>query len=307
MATPEEPTDASFDDIPKANTEIAPIQTNQSVVIGAEIDPEVLLKKAEANIEVQKKLRLLALKATNNGDWVNQNGKPYLQWSGASKIAGIFGVSYENIQYVPTHMKDEKGEYMIIECIGEVKFQGRSLPETGTGTTRDPFFALRKDKQTGEKYFLPLSEVDITNIKKKALTNFLNRGLKSMCGLSFTWDEVRQVTGGTVSENTTTGVAYNGSKASTPSNGAQIEAGSSKERLWTMLEEMHGSQASVALQALTTWKDEKTGKVVKGKSKIEWVSDKQANFKLQEVKTAYDEWKKARAEKNKIKDDFSGK
>ena len=69
-----------------------------------------------------------------------------------------------------------------------------------------------------------------------------------------------------------------------------------------MLTEMHGTQAGVTLQALTTFKNNK-GEMVKGKSDIKFVSEKQASFKIKEVEKVYAQWQK-KQQNMSISNDF---
>jgi len=274
-----------------------PIKTQEFSLAAGTVDPDEIERDAEKYMAVETKLRSIAVKCTNKNDWVDQNGRPYLQWSGAARIARAFGVSYQGLKYTEALKEDEHGPFLIIECTGTIIWRGSTLEEIGTGSSRDPFFGVRTRYIDGkkEKYFLPLSEVDITNIKKKAQTNFLNRALKSMVGLSFTWDEVNDALknrGGNVTK-----IEYDKSKsqtrtppASSPSKPDTSDK-SKKEEIWTMLEEMHGTSAGVSLKALTSFKG-RDGKQVPGKAKITYVSPAQVDNIYPKVKEQYDEFKK---------------
>ena len=54
-----------------------------------------IAKQAEARIDAVITIKQTALKVTNKNDWVDQAGKPYLQASGAEKIANLFNISWE--------------------------------------------------------------------------------------------------------------------------------------------------------------------------------------------------------------------
>ena len=147
---------------------------------------ELSLETAERFFTLQDRIKKSAIKVTNQNDWIDQNGNPYLQWKGASSIACAFGVSYSDLNFSKENDKDDDGEFVIYTATAMVKWQGRSVPEIGTGSSRDSFFGKRGGR------FLPLSEVDLNNVKKKALTNMLNRGIKSLLGLSFTWNDIEK-------------------------------------------------------------------------------------------------------------------
>ena len=240
----------------------------------ADIDPDAIADRAEKMANVEKRLRQIALKVTNKSDWVDEGGKPYLQWSGAARIASTFGVSYVNLSTTVQKYTDDKGEYVIFECKGTILWKGRQIEEIGTGSTRDSFFG----KRAGQ--WLPLSEVDLPNVRKKAQTNFLNRGLKSIAGLSFTWEEVTEATG-LKPENV-------GGKVDFKKKEKNLENPKRKE-LKDMLIKMHGKSAVITLQALTTFKT-KDGKVVQGKTKMDECSDAQITRMYPVVKKQYDAW-----------------
>lgn len=80
--------------------------TAQPVQNGALLDANVdnilyLAEKAEKYIEAMNRIMDAALKITNELDWVLIGGTPYLQESGATKVARLFGISIQLIG-VPT-------------------------------------------------------------------------------------------------------------------------------------------------------------------------------------------------------------
>lgn len=169
---------------------------------------EATIKNAEKYVAAQDAIRKMALRVTSITDWVDEGGKPYLQWSGTAKVARTFGVSYSPVVFEKEIGEDERGKFVVYHCAGNVMFNGQSISEIGTGSSRDSFFGVRTKWIDGkkEKYDLPLSEIDLTDVKKKAQTNFLNRGLKSLLGLSFTWDEISASTNGRITRDTVNGV-----------------------------------------------------------------------------------------------------
>jgi len=251
-------------------------------------DLEASMIKAEKYLKIQDRLRKLAVTLTSIADWVNEGGKPYLQWTGTAKVAMAFGVSYEQMVYKSTKFKDDLGEYIVFDCNGYVTWQGRKIPEAGTGSSRDAFFG----KRNGE--YLPTSEVDLNNVKKKALTNFLNRGLKSMIGLSFTWAEISEFTNGTITADKVQRVDYDppgGGGGKVPDS---EELKEKKKKLGNMILEMcKGSKeaASQYLLDLTTFTPKGKTEAVKGKTQMRYVSEKQVNMLLGQLKEEYKTFK----------------
>jgi hypothetical protein len=261
-------------------------------------------QKVEKYMEVQARIRRACIKLTNVHDWVDQDGKPYLQWTGAAKIAGAFGVSYDTPHFSdPKLESDEAGSYLNYEVQTLVRYAGRSVPEIGTASTRDSFFGVRtkkdekgnvmKDEKGAPiKYFLPISEMDINDIKKKALTNLLNRGLKSLLGLSFTWDEIEKESGNVITRLKCASVKHTqGAGGGKTTSAETIPV---RQKIWKQILEMSDGEESVArakLAALTTFKGDKG--MVPGKTDIALVSDAMLRHLEPNTQKAYDEWEKA--------------
>lgn len=133
----------------------------------------------------------VAIKATNPSDWIDQNGKPYLQGSGAEKVARRFGVKIFDTVAEREDLEDEKGKYYLYTVTGKAAFSDRdSIEAFGTCSSRDQFFAKRKDNN-GESFFLPSSEIDMGNIKKSAYTNFLGNAITRLLGIrNLSWADL---------------------------------------------------------------------------------------------------------------------
>jgi hypothetical protein len=151
----------------------------QDVLLTADV-----IKRAEAQVEGVNKIKILALKVTNSGDWVNQQGKPYLQNSGAMKIAQLFGINFVDKTIDVETITDDKGTYKMFTCKGTAEFHGRKVEDIGTCSTRDDFFG----KKGGE--YKAMEDVDLENIKKKCVTNWQNRVLKKILGLAYTIEDL---------------------------------------------------------------------------------------------------------------------
>lgn len=186
-------------------TEIREVTVVPQQQIATAEDLENAIKTAERTIELVKKIKTLAIKQTNKHDWVDMGGKPYLQSSGAEKIARLFGISWRICEGYPKKeiQKDEKGTYYIYSYKGEFTMGGKTVEIIGTCSQRDRFFGKDKNTETG---FKNASEVDETNIIKKANTNMINRGITTILGIrNLTWDEVEA---GGVHIGQTTKVTY---------------------------------------------------------------------------------------------------
>jgi len=136
-----------------------------------------VIEEAKRRAEVIEKLKQIVLQVTRKEDWIDY-GEPYLTASGAKRIARIFGVSWKIEE--PSIEEFEDGHFQYT-CFGKFSFAGVEITETGVASSRDKMLSG-----------MPPEEVDRAFVKKKAYTNCINRGLKSLLGLSFTWDDLAQ-------------------------------------------------------------------------------------------------------------------
>lgn len=199
---------------PSILTPAAPVVT--------ESDLENALKVAERNERLAQKIKILAIKQTNPKDWVDQDGKPYLQSSGAEKVARLFGISWRLCEGYPKKetLKDEAGTYYLYTCKGEFEMGGKTVEVIGTCSQRDKFFGRKGGELKAE------SEIDITNIIRKAVTNMEVNGITRLLGIrNLTWEEINEA--GIKQENSNA-VNYKTKAGEAAEVEGFIEAGSSK-------------------------------------------------------------------------------
>ena len=151
---------------------------------------------AEERLEALDKIKKVALKITNANDWVDENGKPYLQGSGAEKVARIFGVSWRIFE--PTE-DDLGGGHYIITYKGEFAVGGAIISAIGTRSSKDGFFKKYKyvgQGQDKERVELPASEIDKGDVKKSAYTNLLANGITRLLGIrNLTYGDLEKYAG----------------------------------------------------------------------------------------------------------------
>ena len=146
--------------------------------------------QAEKRIDAVMKIKRVALKVTNAGDWVDQSGKPYLMASGSEKVANLFNISWQ----IDEPTMDTEGDGAITYTYkGRFTLGGRSIDVEGSRSSRDTFFKKYEyvdGKQAGEK---PLDRRDL---KMAALTNLLGNGITRILGIrNLTWEDVETFTG----------------------------------------------------------------------------------------------------------------
>ena len=150
-------------------------------------------ERAEKRIDAVNKIKMLALRVTNQHDWVDQGGKPYLQASGGEKVARLFGISWTISE--PIFETDEGGHFSYTYK-GTFTLSGASIEAVGTRSSKDPFFkkySYPKDENgNGVKTELPPSEIDKGDLKKAAFTNLIGNGITRLLGIrNLTWDDLQ--------------------------------------------------------------------------------------------------------------------
>jgi len=162
-----------------------------------------LAERAEKQIEAIKKIKSIVLKVTNPTDWIDQNGKPYLQASGGEKVARIFGISWRMDE--PT-IECEPDGHFAYTYKGYFTLGGVTIEAIGTRSSKDGFFKKYGSDTNGEKITLPPSEIDKGDVKKSAFTNLIGNGITRLLGIrNLTWDEV---TAGGIDKAKTAKVSY---------------------------------------------------------------------------------------------------
>jgi hypothetical protein len=167
-------------------------QGNILDVFGKE-DVEAFSKKLEIASEKAKKIRRYAISMTNERDWVDQNGKPYLTSSGGEVIRRTFAI---DIIVDKIEKEDFEAQRCYVYTVhGRACKNGICQSEIGTRSSKDKFFAAYTTWANGKKVtkFKEMTEVDITDIKKAAVTNFEIRAISKFTGLrNVSFDELEE-------------------------------------------------------------------------------------------------------------------
>lgn len=151
-----------------------------------------IAENAEKRADAMNKIKRVAIKLTNKYDWTDQDGKPYLQASGAEKIARLFGIGWRVSG--PECEKDEDGHFAYTYK-GEFWLAGATIEAIGTRSSRDGFFNRYKYVD-GQKTQLPPSEYDKGDIKKSAYTNCIGNGITRILGIrNLTYDDLEAFAG----------------------------------------------------------------------------------------------------------------
>jgi len=264
------------------NQEIVQVPSEDVEVIDS---TEIMLQAARRREQLLVTLKEHALKATNSGDWVDQNGTPYCQGSGAEKMMRRFGLKVWNTRTEKFKETDEDGDYYYFRVTGKVGFNESEFIEAiGNCSSRDQFFAKREGK------LLPQSEVDITNIEKSAYTNFIVNGVTRFLGLrNPTWEELKEFG---IDKEKVAKVKYKSGKKSSKWDDDQRKKA---ERITDfLLADADGDKkiAADSLEKLTTF-TAKDGKTVKGKRVPGNLSGKQVDILFEKLESKILEFENA--------------
>ena len=237
---------------------------------------EKAVENAEKYVALMGKIRLMAIRLLTPFDVSNQGGKPYIEKSGCDKIAAAFGVQLYDVDIVRENLTDDQGDYFVYTCSGRGHWNNHHESEIGTCSSRDDFFGSKKSE--AGKVYKPLSEVDVCDIKKKAFTNFANRMIKKLIGLSFTWEELAELSDNKITCDSVKGVDFaRGSK------GGNVDSPETKKKrddcraLLLQLNDNNEVAAKKMLVEMTAFTT-KDGKVVAGKDNVIKLSEKQVEY-----------------------------
>lgn len=136
-----------------------------------------LAAKADQYITAMNKIMEAALKITNELDWCLIGGNPYLQESGATKVARLFGISIQLIGQ-PLVECDPQG-YKTFTYTARFMLKDQFIECEGSRSMKEDFFAGKDDPEKGKKMKKP-DEIDERDVKMAAYTNCLNNGIKRL-------------------------------------------------------------------------------------------------------------------------------
>jgi len=149
----------------------------------------MIAQQAERRIDAVIKIKQIALKVTNPRDWTDQGGNPYLQVSGAEKIANLFNISWRIDEPI---CETEDDGHFTYSYTGTFTVSGRSIQVSGSRSSKDPFFK-KYEWVNGVKKELPISAIDRRDVKMAAMTNLLGNGITRLLGIrNLTYADLEQ-------------------------------------------------------------------------------------------------------------------
>ena len=157
-------------------TDLTERPNNNGGLLSADTDNILYLaQRAEQYIDAMNRIMDAALKITNELDWVLIGGKPYLQESGATKVARLFGISIQLIGK-PVIECDQQG-YRTYTYKARFMLKDQFVECEGSRSMKEDFFAGKPDKNGKIK---KPDEIDERDVKMAAYTNCINNGIKRL-------------------------------------------------------------------------------------------------------------------------------
>jgi len=150
---------------------------------------EAAVTRALARIDATQRFKVALLSMTNFRDWYahgaagDNDGIPYLAESGSEKVIHAFQIEVEHDGGVRENHQDGTYEYVYNGRMRALQFSDIWYPITGSRWSGDGFFTRGGKRRA-----------DPGDVRKSALTNFYNRGIKTVCGLrTITWEELEAI------------------------------------------------------------------------------------------------------------------
>ena len=206
--------------------ELATIDQAEALPAIADTTLVAIAEQLEKRVEAMTKIKRMALRLTNRHDWVDENGKPYLQASGAEKVARLFGISWRVSEPV---IENLEGGHWLVTYTGEFSLGGATIEAVGTRSSKDGFFKAYRWEGEGDKrrkIELPASEIDRGDVKKSAYTNLLANGITRLLGIrNLTYEDLQECAGVRRTDITSVEYKKGGKPAPKPAQQPQAEAG----------------------------------------------------------------------------------
>lgn len=249
--------------------------------IEAAIPMDVFLQMVSQRGELMEKVKEMAIKVTNNSDWVDQHGTPYLTGSGVEKVRTRFMLKVWGLECKRHNEADTNGNYYYFEYTGKFGWNEKEYIEAlGTCSSRDQFFSTKSGKPIDQ------ADVDITNIQKSAYTNLMVNGITRFLGMrSLTWEELKPFG---IDKSKTKSITYlSGAKSQ---NWTDEQSKRAKRIGNFLLANADGDKklAAETLQELTTF--EKDNKIIKGKDQLKNLTGKQVDVNFNKLKKDIEEF-----------------
>ncbi len=128
-----------------------------------------MAERAEKAVAAMNRIMNAALRITSEHDWALIGGRPYLQESGATKVARLIGISW---QIGGPKIECDTEGYKTFTYKGRFEMRGQSIECEGSRSMKDEFFGGKPGKRKA------VDEIPERNVRQAAYTNCINNGIK---------------------------------------------------------------------------------------------------------------------------------
>jgi hypothetical protein len=178
-------------DVPLAPDIVPPEGDAPLLAIGRDLpvpDAASAIRLIEQRVQFFRDIREKTVALTYSQDWVDFNGKPYLQATGVERLIGLWGIYIREIRMEPTLEETRRrlraGEHVTVECraIAGSRHTGERSEFMGGRSSDDPWFAER----TGG-----IQTLDPEDLRKAAYSNLEVNVVMRLLGLrNLTWADL---------------------------------------------------------------------------------------------------------------------
>lgn len=151
----------------------------------------------DGKVALHRQIKMVALGATDQADWVDIDGKPWLQASGAEKVKNLFPIGWQ-LEEPKKEFYEDGHYYFAVKGTFWLQLRGDqriSIEWEGSRNSRDPFFTTfyewDPDSNKKVKKLRKPDEVSATNVRKSAISNCIGGGVCRLLGLrNLSWEEL---------------------------------------------------------------------------------------------------------------------
>lgn len=156
----------------------------------ATMDLAVANRLVEQRLAFFRNIREKTVALTYAQDWVDFEGKPYLQATGVERLTPLWGIYIQDIRMEPsleeTRRRLRAGEHVSVECVAVAgsHVTGERSEFIGGRSSDDPWFSERRGG---------IEALDPEDLRKAAYSNLEVQVVMRLLGLrGLTWDDLAQ-------------------------------------------------------------------------------------------------------------------
>lgn len=179
-------------------TETAIVDARLAQMTEQQIDQ--LIRTVDKVADARQRIIQACLRRAEPDDFINFDGKPYLEGEGAQRVAATVGIQIGR----PEVDVRTEGDDVFVEVLGEAfwPLTGSRVCEMGSCSTRDKFFSGKDGRSATMGKFIEAAGGDrrlgvqmmVGHVKKKAWSNWVSRVVCAVMGIKgLTWQRLGEL------------------------------------------------------------------------------------------------------------------